>query len=185
MNETKISQKLTAVIRRRIKAGAEARFEKLMQEFIVFVLSQPGTLGMNVIRPSPGSRDYTVLEYFASDADRRLFTSSNEYRAWMQRLREVCETAPEIQEMGGLAFWFTPPDKSVLKLPSTLKMASVTLLGVYPLTIFFPGIVNPLTPGWPLWLQGLIMAPLIVAALTWVVMPVLTRLFGKWLFGSA
>ncbi|MGA3125076.1 MAG: antibiotic biosynthesis monooxygenase [Candidatus Korobacteraceae bacterium] len=184
MNETNISQQLTAVVRRRIKAGSEARFEELMAEFIAFVLRQPGTRGINVIRPAEGSRDYTVLDHFASEADRRRLTSSDEYRVWMQRLREVSEAAPEIQEIGGLAFWFTPPDRPLLSLPSTVKMASVTLLGVYPLTMLFPFIVNPLTPGWPYWLQGVIIAALIVIALTWLVMPALTRLFGRWLFGS-
>lgn len=184
MNETKPAQHLTAVVRRRIKAGAEARFEVLMQEFIAFVLRQPGHLGINVIRPSQGSRDYTVLDRFASEEDRRLFTSSSEYRVWMQRLREVSEAAPEIQEMGGLAFWFALPDRPPRKPPSTVKMASVTLLGVYPLSRVFPAAVIRLTPGWPSWLQGLIIGVLIVSALTWLVMPALTRLFEKWLFGS-
>jgi len=64
-------------------------------------------------------------------------------------------------------------------------MSIVTLLGVYPLSMLIPALVNPLTHGWPLWLQGLIIATLIVASLIWAVMPALTRLFEKWLFGSS
>jgi uncharacterized protein len=176
---------LTAVVRRRIKDGAEPRFESLMQEFIAFALRQPGHLGINVIRSARGSRDYTVLDHFASEEDRRLFTSSSEYRDWMQRLREVSEADPEIQELSGLAFWFTLPDRPPRKPPSTAKMAAVTLLGVYPLSMLFPAVVIPLTPGWPSWLQGLIIAGLIVVSLTWLVMPALTRLFEKWLFPPA
>ena len=176
---------LTAVVQRRIKDGAEARFEGLMQEFIAFALRQPGHLGTNVIRAAQGSRDYTVLDRFASEEDRRRFTSSGEYRDWMRRLREVSEADPEIQEMGGLAFWFDLPGKPPRRAPSTVKMAAVTLLGVYPLSMLFPVVVMPLTPGWPSWLRGLIIAGLIVAALTWLVMPALTRLFERWLFGPA
>ena len=185
MHDTNINQQITAVVRRRIKAGAETKFEVLMQEFMAFALKQPGHLSINVIRPSQGSHDYTVMDHFASEEDRRRFTSSIEYHDWMRRLRDVSETDPEIQEMGGLAFWFTPPDKPLRHPPSNIKMSAVTLLGVYPLSMLFPALVNPLTPGWPLWLQGLIIAALIVASLTWAVMPALTRLFEKWLFGSS
>jgi antibiotic biosynthesis monooxygenase (ABM) superfamily enzyme len=184
MHDSSRTGQITAVVRRRIKAGAEPRYEALMQEFIGYVLQQPGHLSINVIRPSQGSRDYTVMDHFASEEDRRLFTCSDEYRDWMRRLREVSEGDSEIQEMGGLAFWFTPPDNPLRRLPSTIKMAAVTLLGVYPLSMLFPALVNPLTPGWPLWVQGLIIAVLIVASLTWAVMPALTRLLEKWLFGS-
>ncbi len=185
MHDTSINKQITAVVRRRIKAGAEAKFEALMQEFIAFALNQPGHLSINVIRPSHGSRDYTVMDHFASEADRQQFTSSIEYLNWMRRLRDVTETDPEIQEMGGLAFWFTPPDKPLRHPPSKIKMSAVTLLGVYPLSMLFPALVNPLTPGWPLWLHALIIAALIVASLTWAVMPALTKLFEKWLFGSS
>jgi hypothetical protein len=183
-DQLKQDDPLTAVVQRRIKEGAQPQFEALMQEFIAFVLRQPGHVGINVIRPSQGSRDYTVLDRFATEQDRRAFTSSAGYRDWMLRLRDVSETDPEIREMGGIAFWFTPPDRPVWRPPSTIKMAAVTLLGVYPLSMLFPAVVIPLTPGWPSWLQGLIIAGLIVVTLTWLVMPGLTRLFKKWLFGS-
>ena len=184
MDDTNISQQITAVVRRRIKAGAEAGFEILMQEFVAFVLKQPGHLGINVIRPSAESRDYTVMDRFATEQDRQRFTSSAEYQEWMRRLRNVSEADPEIQEMGGLAFWFTLPDKPLRRPPSKIKMAAVTLLGVYPLSMLFPALVKPLTPGWPPWLQGLTIAALIVASLTWAVMPAFTRLLEKWLFRS-
>ena len=101
MHDTDMTQQITAVVRRRIKACAEAKFEVLMQEFMAFALKQPGHLSINVIRPSQGSRDYTVMDHFASEEDRRRFTSSVEYHDWMRRLLDVSETDPEIQEMGG------------------------------------------------------------------------------------
>ena len=178
------NQSVTAVVRRRIKWGLEAEFESLMQEFMPFVLRQPGHLGINVIRHSLGSREYTVLDRFATDDHRRRFTALPEYRSWMTRLREVSEADPEIDEMGGLAFWFTLPGRPPRKPPPKIKMALVTLLGVYPLSMLFPAMVIPKTPSWPNWIQGAVIASLIVASLTWVIMPALTRVFETWLFPS-
>ena len=81
--ESFADQSVTAVVRRRIKSGSEARFESLIQEFMPFMLRQPGHLGLNVIRMSPDSREYTILNRFATVADRRKFTASQEFHQWI------------------------------------------------------------------------------------------------------
>ncbi len=181
-SEAVAGQPTTAVVRRRVRPGAEEQFERLMQEFVSFVLRQPGHLGINVVRMSASSQDYTIFDRFATEQDRRAFTSSAEYRSWMLRLREVSEEEPEIDELGGLAFFFTIPGRPAGKPPSRPKMALITLLGVYPLSMLFPKVVQSLAPSWPGWLKGLAIASLIVVSLAWVVMPALTRLFRSWLF---
>jgi len=177
-------QPVTAIVRRRIKAGCERDFESLMQEFMTFVLRHPGHLGINVIRPSAGSREYTVLDRFATEEHRRGFTGSPEYRDWMSRLREVSEAEPDIDERGGLAFWFTLPNRPPRKAPPKIKMAALTFFGVYPLSMLYPALLAPLTNDWPLWIKGALIAALLVTSLTWIVMPALTRAFERWLFLS-
>ncbi|MBY0504489.1 MAG: antibiotic biosynthesis monooxygenase [Bryobacteraceae bacterium] len=174
-------QPVTAIARRRIKPGHEAKFEELMQEFIGFVLRQSGHLGINVLRGSSDSREYTVLDRFASPEDRQRFTASPEYREWMQRLGAVSAACPEVQEMGGLAFWFDLPHQPPGR-PPKVKMAFLTLLGVYPLSMWYPKLVAAILPGQSGWERGLVVATLIVVTLTWIVMPALSRLFERWLF---
>jgi uncharacterized protein len=177
-------QPVTAIVRRRIKPGAERGFESLMQEFMTFVLRHPGHLGINVIRPSAGSSEYTVLDRFATEADRRRFTASREYGEWMSRLREVSEAEPDIDEMGGLTFWFTLPNRPLRKPPPKIKMAALTFLGVYPLSLLYPALLASITEDWSLWIRGALIAALLVASLTWCVMPALTGTFEGWLFPS-
>ena len=181
-NGTFVSEPVTAVVRRRIHPGCEPLFEDLMREFMAFALRQPGHLGINVLRASVDSSEYTVLDRFATVEDRRRFTASPDYQQWMTRLREVSDAEPEIEERGGLAFLFTLPNRPPRRPPSRPKMAVITLIGVYPLSMLFPALVVPATPGWPGWLRGVVIAGLIVVSLAWVVMPALTRVFEKWLF---
>lgn len=177
------TQPVTAVVRRRIKPGSEGVFEALMQEFAACVVRQPGHVGIHIVRTA-NSRDYTVFDRFATVEDRRRFTDSEEYARWMVRLGEVSMERPKVDEIEGLALWFTLPKEAGYQAPSRVKMFLLTVLGVYPLSIVLPTVIRSLSPQWPSLLQELLIALLTVAALTWVVMPRLNRVFQKWLSSS-
>lgn len=174
---------VTVVVRRRTKPGCETTFEDAMQEFIAFALSSPGNRGIHVLRSAQANpREYTVVDRFADPEARRAFTATQTYRDWMLRLRELTEDDPHIAEMGGLAGWFTLPDKPAHKPPPKPKMALVTFLGVYPLTSLLPPFFAKLLPDWNPLLRNVLVTGLIVALLTWVIMPNLTKLLRRWLF---
>lgn len=172
------TQPVTAVVRRRIDRGSEDVFEALMQQFVGCVVTQSGNVGIHVVR-TEGSRDYTVFDRFASMEDRRRFMDSAEYIRWMERLGEVSVERPRVDEIEGLAFWFTLPDEPGHHPPSKMKMFLLAVLGVYPLRILLVTMIRPLTPQWPPLLRELLIAIPTVAALTWVVMPNPSRPFKK------
>jgi len=174
---------VTVVVRRRVKQGSEKDFEAAMHEFIRFALASPGNLGIHVLRPDPGgSREYTIVDRFANQAARQAFKNALEYTDWMRRLRAFTEADPYIEELGGLAGWFTLPGKPAASPPPRPKMALITFVGVYPLTSFLPPLFAFQLPSWHSLLVNVIVTGLIVALLTWLVMPFLTRLFSEWLF---
>ena len=174
---------VTVVVRRRVKPGAEAAFESAMQEFIRFALAFPGNRGIDVVRPQPGaSREYTVVDRFADWDARRAFKESSDYRNWMQRLRQLSEQEPYIEEHDGLGGWFTPPYAPRPSPPARIKMAMVTFVGAYPLTSVLPAFGTWLLPSWHPLLVNVLVTATIVVGLTWVMMPILTRVFAHWLF---
>jgi antibiotic biosynthesis monooxygenase (ABM) superfamily enzyme len=96
------SAPVSVVVRRRAKPGAEADFERAMQEFTAFALAFPGNRGIDVLRPQPGgSREYTVVDHFVDSSARKAFKEAPEYRAWMTRLRQLTEQDPYIEERDG------------------------------------------------------------------------------------
>ena len=178
-------QPITVVVRRRVKSGREAEFEAAMREFIGFALASPGHLDIHVIRPA-GSEpaDYTVVDKFETAEARRVFRESPAYEAWMQRLKALTEGDPQIEEMGGLASWFTLPDRPHAKPPPKYKMAFLTFLGVYPLATVLSRFFANLLSAWHPLLLGVVVNVAVVGMLAWVVMPLLTRLFAGWLFAK-
>lgn len=173
---------VTVVVRRLVRPGAEGAFEAAMQEFIRFALAFPGNRGIHVVRPDGSSRHYTVVDRFADRAARRDFKEAPEYRQWMRRLGELTDGEPYMEELGGLAGWFAPPLGPRVAPPARIKMALVTFVGVYPLTSLLPQFFTRLLPGWHPLLVNVVTTAAIVAALTWLVMPLLIRALSPWLF---
>ena len=63
------------------------------------------------------------------------------------------------------------------------KLALLTWAAAYALITTFLALLGPTISGWPLALRTLVLSVTMVAALTWVVMPRLTRLLRPWLAG--
>ena len=71
MNAINPSEEVTVVVRRHILPGHEGQFEHAMRDFVNFVLSCPGHVGISVLRPSDGNGEYVVVDRFASAAARK------------------------------------------------------------------------------------------------------------------
>jgi antibiotic biosynthesis monooxygenase (ABM) superfamily enzyme len=63
-------------------------------------------------------------------------------------------------------------------------MALLTWLGAYPVITITLGFLGPITTAWPLPLRTLLISGLMVAALTWGVLPALTFVLRGWLRGN-
>jgi antibiotic biosynthesis monooxygenase (ABM) superfamily enzyme len=73
----------------------------------------------------------------------------------------------------------TPP-----AAPPRYKLALITWAGAYGVITLIIWLLGPAMAGWPLALRTLLISVLMVNALTWVVLPALTRLFRAWLLAA-
>jgi uncharacterized protein len=173
---------ITVSITRTVRAGSEPAFEAALYDFVQRTLPQAGQLGVHVLRPAPGSgsREYGIVRAFAHRDALAAFHVSPEYRAWQEAVVGLTEGAARTQELTGLESWFTPPGAPLRPLPKT-KLFVATLLGVYPTQMALGLTLGTLTSAWLFPLGSLVFDAVMVAALTWVVMPLVTRLLNPWL----
>jgi antibiotic biosynthesis monooxygenase (ABM) superfamily enzyme len=68
--------------------------------------------------------------------------------------------------------------------PPRYKLALLTWAGAYALITLILGLLGPTISAWPLALRTLLLSALMVPALTWIVLPGLTRLFRTWLVAT-
>jgi len=62
-----------------------------------------------------------------------------------------------------------------------VRLALLTWVGAYAVILLALGVGGPAMAGWPLPIRALVLSGLMVAAMTWAIVPVTTRLFSRWL----
>ena len=170
-------------ITRRVRPGCEAEFQAALREFFQTSFAHDGVLGASMLTPPPGSdsREFGILRTFANGTESDAFYESPMFKAWEERARTLTEGEPEYRELHGLEAWFRSPHNP----PPRWKMAMVTLLGVYPVSLLIGVTLSSTLKKLPLPLNLLVVSAIIVSMLTWVVMPLVTRLLHGWLNPSS
>ena len=169
-------------ITRTVKPGCEEAFERALQDFFSESLRDRQSLGALLIRPLSGSgeRTYGILRSFASVRDRDDFYASDRFRAWGQTVAPLVNGDYTRRDLHGLEAFFDRAAQT--GSPPKWKMTIVTWLGVWPTSYIVASILTPALHGQlPRWLAAGVMAACITVGLSWVVMPVLVKLFKPWL----
>lgn len=169
-------------VRRRVKPGHEAEFEAAVRELFASSLAHEGAAGAALLRPIAGApNEYGILRAFEDEAAKERFYASDAYRDWNARIAHLVEGEPERRDLHGLEAFFTD---GLRRAPPRWKMALLTWLGVDIAVLVFgrgaPRLVGGALPGWLLFL---LVNACVVASLTWLIMPVLTRAAAGWLHG--
>jgi len=166
-------------ITRRVRPGCEAEFQQALRGFFQTSLAHGGVLGVTMIVPPPGSdsREFGILRTFADEKERDAFYKSSNFEAWRQRVTPLTEGEPVYRQLHGLEAWF----RSSGDPPPLWKMAVATYLGVLPVVMILGLTLGPAISSWNFLLNNIVFNLCVVALLTWIVMPLITRALHSWL----
>jgi len=166
-------------ITRRVRPGCEAEFQAALREFFQTSFGHEGVLGASMLTPPPGSesREFGILRTFRNEKERDDFYESPMFKAWEERARTLTEGEPVYRQLHGLEAWF----RSSHSPPPRWKMALATFLGVFPTAAILNLTLGPAIRPWPFILSSVVFNGCMVALLTWMVMPLVTRALQGWL----
>ena len=88
-------------ITRRVRQGREPEFEAWLQGITTAASRYPGFLGVQVIRPVAGSREYRAVVRFDSERNFRNWDESEERQAWYSISEELTEDQPVRTNISG------------------------------------------------------------------------------------
>jgi len=170
-------------IRWKIKRGREREFEAWLDGVGRAAAQFPGHQGLTVLRPAgAGSQEYVYIFRFDTYPHLQRWEDSPERQAWVARARELTEGEARKQVVTGLEYWFALPELPAGSPPPRAKMAFITLLAIYPLSLALPALLAPALTPVPALLHSLVVSMLLILLMTYVVMPRMTRLFASWLY---
>jgi hypothetical protein len=173
---------ITIVVSRVVNPGHEQEYETWVKKLSEAARQAPGNTGVTILVPTPGKTGlHHVVMRFADEKSMHQWETSyirqklsHEADAFSRRSR---------QEATGLETWFSIPECPELEAPPQWKMAIVTFLAVFVLSVVILKLLKWIIPNMNFYLESAIVAALLVSILTWIVMPFLSRyVFRKWLY---
>jgi uncharacterized protein len=169
---------VVSVIRHEVKPGSEAAYETWTKDVVPIAQEFPGHRGVTVMRPAPGSHLYTVVLHFDALDHLRAWLESDIRRQLLARIEPHLSRDTEVEIRPGLDFWLPPAGQPRAR---PYKQALLAWSVIYPLSVLVPWGMGERLDAVP-WLKSLVVSGIIVGAMTWIIMPRLTRRLSKWLY---
>ncbi|MFE3202378.1 DUF2255 family protein [Embleya sp. NPDC059237] len=173
------SGEVDLLIARRVEPGHEAEFERWAHGILSAAAEFPGHLGYGLFRPrKPGEPWYVVHRFLSAEAQES-WHRSPERAHWFSRA-DGHHTEVDRRRLTGLETWFTAPD-SFRAPPPRWKMAVTATIGIFPISLFAGMTLQPALAPVPVIARTALIAAVFSLAMTYAVMPVLTRVLRRWL----
>lgn len=173
---------VTVLISRRIRPGCEAQFERIAQQLLEVASRAPGYLGAHLMHPGeePEVHDslYHVVLAFDSQKHLEAWQRSPERELGLAAAEPCVDGRTTERSVSGLALWFQGPSASA---PPRWKVAAVTWIGICPTVYLLFLVLWRWIENWWLLPRVMLLTLLVASTMTWVVAPVLTRVFRNWL----
>lgn len=182
----KADESVTTIVKAHIKSGKEEEYEQWLRGINEECAQFAGFQGVTIFRPGDASHshpEYVIVVRFATYSDLRRWERSPQLAEWSRRLEPITIDNPTVDELTGMETWFTLPGHTVVVSPPKYKMAIVATFGAAPFVlILIPLLIFALDDIVPPVIVSLIILLLMSVAMTWVTMPLLTRLVRRWLY---
>lgn len=170
---------VTIIVRRRPRPGREKAFEEVVTGISRAAMTFPGHLGVNIFRPTRSTSYYRIVFKFDSRRNFIAWETSPERQKWLEKFNEVDMGDPQMEVLSGLETWFNEGEAVVP--PAKYKMLIVIWAAVVPVSILVNYLVRPWLQDLHIFLQIIVISLCIVAIMTYLAMPVMSRLFHRWL----
>jgi hypothetical protein len=176
---TSSAEPVTVTVARVVRPDQRQAFERWAEDVLSVASGFPGNLGASLLHPGPDSSEYHLVYRFEDDESLAAWERSAERRSALARVETMVDDE-RYQRVSGLESFFTRSPKPGPRWRMTL----LTIAAVFAITSLFQRFVTPHVASWPVELRLALSATVVVLLLGNVIMPVLTRLLGRWLHPS-
>jgi antibiotic biosynthesis monooxygenase (ABM) superfamily enzyme len=172
----------TLVTSNEVSPEQSAAYEAADQALNEAAARFPGFAGARVSRPRPGSRAWSTMVRFNSKADMDRWLNSPERAAGLAALYRATDSHHASVVPTGFGSWFAVNAEAGIEAPAW-KQAMIVLAVLFPTVMLLGVTFGDLAASWgvPSALSVFVGNALSIVAMTWLLMPVVTRLMAWWL----
>tara|TARA_R110000782_G_scaffold125788_8_gene217454 strand:- start:1855 stop:2433 length:579 start_codon:yes stop_codon:yes gene_type:complete len=175
---------VTIIVKRRPKPGRITDFEDVMSATTKDAMSFEGHLGVNIIKPTKAGDYYRIVFKFDSMRNYLAWENSDIRQKWMERYAEVAASGYELEILSGLETWFMLEGEEALVPPPRYKMMVIVWISIFPLSLFLNYFLMPFMAELNLVVRVAVSSLILVPLMTYIVMPIVAKLFHRWLHCS-
>jgi antibiotic biosynthesis monooxygenase (ABM) superfamily enzyme len=172
------------VVGRAARPGRETEFENWGRRFLSTASAFPGHLAGSAIKQD-GRAEYLFIHHFVDQEHLDRWMDSPERATLLAEEVDVAGSPHRTQNAAGLETWFRlPGEDTPASRPAAWKMSLLTVIVIYLLVLGYVEWAAPLFYSWPLLLSNLVLPVVLTTLLSYVILPLLTRVFRRWLFAG-
>lgn len=182
MASTTTAEPVTVVEGRLLQPGHEADYHSWVRRILAASERFPGIQGVTALTPPAGQPGQRYLVFrFADQATRSRWTQSAE---WVDLSNEAAAfSTAQVRTAAGLETWFVLPGQSVPP-PPKWKMFLTILPSAYVISSVVIFVLGRLLHDWPFLALNLLVTVLLGYLLTYVGLPLSTRVLWRWLYSE-
>ena len=174
------SKEVTVVVSRKIKHGYEKDYDEWLRRLLILARKRPGYVGVTTImQDGTDSAVRHIIYRFSDRASLDAWENSEQFRKLIEEVNNYSNRYS--QKATGLETWFTLPALKAIVAPPKWKMTIVAFIGSYSISSLAQYILSYFLGQQPL-LFNLFMNIILVIGLTYLAMPLLSRLLRRWLY---
>lgn len=176
---------VSVILARKIKPGFEQDFWRIDEKLVSALEQFSGFLSVNHfptttknVDDADGEEYITIVQF--SDVESLLVWEQSQERAKLiEQSAELVVGGIRRKSISGLEGMFEPP---LPTSPPRYKMALMIIAVIFSLLLLLKPIISSLVPELPIIFQSLLLVIIQVVAMTYFIMPRLTRLLSRWLY---
>jgi uncharacterized protein len=166
---------------RKINPGHEKDYDDWLRRYMVLERNAPGYLGTTIIAPGG---TMSSLRYIINR-----FADKSSLDAW-ENSKESVKLRKEVDNFStrhyasatGLETWFNVPDFKAVVAPPKWKMVIAIFIVANTISSLSRYVLNPFLAQWPFLASTVLYTIILVVLLTYLGMPVVSRLLRRWLY---
>lgn len=172
---------VTVLVERRVLPGRGEEFRSWAYGILAEAAGFPGYLGGGVLHPAAADDRWHLVYRFTDQASLHAWESSPHNERCLHHGSELHELV-RTRHLSGMEDLFALPDRAA---PPRWKLTLVAAAAVYPLSLLADVLLMPYTGGLPPALRNALIALFFSAAMTYALLPALSRVLRRWLSGPA